>query len=125
MRNMPSIDSGQNRSSASQAGWLRSETPMASTNVEAIAMPTANASNLSAPRAKRERLVLGREDDRRRIRRDLHDGLGPAELGGRCEVVCPEPGGTTVRAVLPYGAATGTPSATSSTSRTDPVRSTR
>ena len=31
--------------------------------------------------ASRERLVLGREDDRRRIRRDLHDGLGPA-LGG-------------------------------------------
>lgn len=29
----------------------------------------------------RERLVIGREDDRRRIRRDLHDGLGPA-LGG-------------------------------------------
>ena len=29
----------------------------------------------------RERLVLAREDDRRRIRRDLHDGLGPA-LGG-------------------------------------------
>ncbi len=29
----------------------------------------------------RERLVLGREDDRRRMRRDLHDGLGPA-LGG-------------------------------------------
>ena len=29
----------------------------------------------------RERLVLGREDDRRRIRRDLHDGLGPV-LGG-------------------------------------------
>lgn len=29
----------------------------------------------------RERLVLGREEDRRRIRRDLHDGLGPV-LGG-------------------------------------------
>ena len=29
----------------------------------------------------RERLVLSREDDRRRIRRDLHDGLGPV-LGG-------------------------------------------
>ena len=105
---------------------------MASTNVEAIAMPTANASNLSTPRAKRERLVLGREDDRRRIRRDLHDGLGPAELGGRCEVVCPESGGTTVRAVLPYGAAAGDavpatdpPTTTSSLRRTEPVRSPR
>ena len=25
------------------------------------------------------------------------------ELGGQCEVVCPEEGGTTVRALLPYG----------------------
>ena len=31
--------------------------------------------------ASREQLVHDREDDRRRIRRDLHDGLGPA-LGG-------------------------------------------
>jgi two-component system NarL family sensor kinase len=29
----------------------------------------------------RERIVIGREEERRRLRRDLHDGLGPALTG--------------------------------------------
>jgi two-component system NarL family sensor kinase len=49
-------------------------------------------------------------DDGRGIGPDVIAGVGllslrerAEELGGRCEVVCPEGGGTTVRAVLPYG----------------------
>jgi signal transduction histidine kinase len=36
---------------------------------------------LAALQRSREQLVTDREDDRRRIRRDLHDGLGPALAG--------------------------------------------
>ena len=49
-------------------------------------------------------------DDGRGIGPDVTAGVGllslrerAEELGGRCEVVCPAGGGTTVRAVLPYG----------------------
>jgi signal transduction histidine kinase len=77
-------------------------------------------------------------DDGRGIGPDVTAGVGllslrerAEELGGRCEVVCPQSGGTTVRAVLPYGAAgdavspTDPPTTTSSLRRTPPVRSTR
>ena len=44
----------------------------------------------------RERLVLAREEERRRLRRDLHDGIGPALAGLTLKA-------ETARALLPYG----------------------
>ena len=49
--------------------------------VRQAAMAVRSARLATELQASRERLVLDREDDRRRIRRDLHDGLGPV-LGG-------------------------------------------
>lgn len=45
----------------------------------------------------RERLVLAREEERRRLRRDLHDGIGPALAGLTLKT-------ETARAMLPPGA---------------------
>ena len=44
----------------------------------------------------RERLVLAREEERRRLRRDLHDGIGPALAGLTLKT-------ETARALLPPG----------------------
>ena len=44
--------------------------------------PAVHSRELNAAlQRSREQLVAGREDDRRRMRRDLHDGLGPALAG--------------------------------------------
>lgn len=42
------------------------------------------------PQGARERLVAAREEERRRLRRDLHDGLGPVLAGAALKLEAAE-----------------------------------
>ncbi|TDW21259.1 histidine kinase [Kribbella kalugense] len=88
-----------------------------------VAVPLAvavHATRLSAElQSSREKLVSAREEERRRLRRDLHDGLGPTLTGVAfsADAVANLITNDAARALTPAVSADGTPAPTANGSR--------
>ncbi len=85
--------------------WTRRERRLLDTLALQVAAPAAAVRLIRDLQHARERLVTTREEERRRLRKDLHDGVGPALSGARMQVRAalaagqPGLGGTVLEAI--------------------------
>ncbi len=72
--------------------WTRRERRLLDTLALQAAAPAAAVRLIRDLQQARERLVTTREEERRRLRKDLHDGVGPALSGARMQLRAALPG---------------------------------